>query len=563
MSLDLTYPAVLKTIGDHVMRERTESRAFLAWFLQHFYRLDEIEVHDCICDGQNDQGVDGIYVNDQLDHVDIFQATIAQGPKTLGDVNLKEFSGSLSQFLDPVSVRHIRESSKNTELVGILKDNDIESKIARGFKVRGIFLTNMERDHNATSFLNVSPHIVLYDRSELNRSYISINKTGPIQTEISFSIANVNHLEHAIGTDLKMVIAPISAQELVKIEGIENGDLFAWNVRQWLGRRTGVNKDIEKSIKDKTEHMYFPAFHNGLTVLCEQLDVDGSRLKIAGYAVVNGCQSLTGFYENRNHLTNELRILTKFIEIRPNSDLALKITDHTNNQNGTTHRDLQSNTLIQTRLQTEVHQKYKEDRFYRIKRGENPAWPSDKVIENELAGLILLAFDLKDPSSSHQKYKLFDEFHADIFGRPEVNADRIVILHDLYESVANTMNTMTNRLFGSYKSTRFFLVYLVREALEGDNKGRRFCQNPSEFRNMRDTLRKDIFPPLVKPIIRVLDNEATRRDELENGGFDYKRELKSPKAVQEMKGRIISQYQVILDNDYAPSFSKLLEKFSS
>ena len=71
-------------------------------------------------------------------------------------------------------------------------------------------------------------------------------------------------------------------------------------------------------------------------MLCEQLDVDGSRLKIAGYAVV-GCQSLTAFYENRNHLTNELRILTKFIEIRPNSDLALKITDHTNNQNGTTH----------------------------------------------------------------------------------------------------------------------------------------------------------------------------------------------------------------------------------
>ena len=99
--------------------------------------------------------------------------------------------------------------------------------------------------------------------------------------------------------------------------------------------------------------------------------------------------------------------------------------------------------------------------------------------------------------------------------------------------------------------------------MEGDNKGKRFCQNPSEFRNMRDTLRKDIFPPLVKPIIRVLDNEATRRDELENGGFDYKRELKSPKAVQEMKGTIISQYQVILDNDYAPSFSKLLEKFSS
>ena len=50
MSLDLTYPEILQTIGDHVMKERTESRAFLAWFLQHFYRLDETEVYDCICD---------------------------------------------------------------------------------------------------------------------------------------------------------------------------------------------------------------------------------------------------------------------------------------------------------------------------------------------------------------------------------------------------------------------------------------------------------------------------------------------------------------------------------
>ena len=559
MSLDLTYPNILQTIGDHVIIESTESRAFLAWFLQYFYRLDETEVYDCICDGKNDQGVDGIYVNDQLDQVDIFQATIAQGEKDLGDVNLKEFSGSLSQFQDPASIKYIRESSQNTELIGILKDKDIESKIARGYKVRGIFLTNMKRDHNAARFLKISPHIVLYDRFELDRSYIPIEKTGPIQTEMSFSIASVNHLEHAMGTDLKMVIAPISAQELVKIDGIENGELFAWNVRQWLGRGTGVNKDIEKSVKDKTEHVYFPAFHNGLTVLCERLDIDGARVKIKGYAVVNGCQSMTGLYENRNHLTDDLKILTKFIEIRPDSDLALKITDHTNNQNGTTPRDLQSNTLIQTRLQTEVHDKYKGDRFYRIKRGEHPEWASDKVIENELAGLILLAFDLKNPSSSHQKYKLFDAFHSDIFGRPEVNADRIVLLHDLYESIVNGVKKMTNKLFGSYRITIFFLVYLVREALEGDEKGKLFCKNPSEFNYIRETLKNDIFPSLVEPIIVLLDTEATRRKEPENGGFDYKRELKSPKAIQEMKGSIISQYQIILNNGYTPSFTKLLE----
>jgi hypothetical protein len=35
------------------MKERTESRAFLSWFLDNYYRLDDTEVHDCICGGQH------------------------------------------------------------------------------------------------------------------------------------------------------------------------------------------------------------------------------------------------------------------------------------------------------------------------------------------------------------------------------------------------------------------------------------------------------------------------------------------------------------------------------
>lgn len=564
MALVLTYPAILQIIEAHVAKERTESRAFLAWFLENYYRLDETEAYDCICDGINDQGIDGIYVNEQLAQIDIFQATLVKANKTLGDTNLKEFAGSLSQFQDDKSAEHIRENSKNTELVGILQDRDIVAKIASGYEVRGVFVTNAKRDQNATNYLELNLQLVLYDAIELDRSYIAIDKTGPIETKMDFNIVSVNHLEHAIGSHLKMVIAPISAQELVKMKGIENGELFAWNVRQWLGRRTGVNKDIEKSIKNRNEHAYFPAFHNGLTVLCKELTVDDERIAISGYAVVNGCQSLTGLHENRAHLTEDLRILTKFIEIRPESELALKITDHTNNQNGTTHRDLQSNALIQTRLQSEIHEKYPGELFYRIKRGEHPEWPSDKVLENELAALILLVFDLRNPSSSHQKYKLFDEFHSDIFGRPEVNADRIVALYDLYRCVTDATTSMTNQLFGTYRSTRFLIVYLLREILELDDQGKEFCSNPSAFvvnSTDRTRLRKSLLG-IVKPIVRVLDNEATRRSEDPDRGFDYKRELKSPKAIQDIKGTVISQYQVILDNEYAPSFSSLWKESS-
>ena len=47
-TLQLGYPQILKLFGIHAMKERTESRAFLAWFLENYYRLDETEVSDCI-----------------------------------------------------------------------------------------------------------------------------------------------------------------------------------------------------------------------------------------------------------------------------------------------------------------------------------------------------------------------------------------------------------------------------------------------------------------------------------------------------------------------------------
>ena len=80
------------------MKERSESRQFLAWFLENYYRLDPLEVSDCICDDRDDKGIDGIYVNSQLAQIDVFQGTILRKEKTLGDTMLKEFAGTLAQF---------------------------------------------------------------------------------------------------------------------------------------------------------------------------------------------------------------------------------------------------------------------------------------------------------------------------------------------------------------------------------------------------------------------------------------------------------------------------------
>ncbi len=559
--LQLSYPDILQLFGTHAVKQRTESRQFLAWFLENYYRLEATEVDDCICDGSYDKGLDGIYVNEQLAQIDVFQSRLVKGKKTQGDASLHEFYGTLAQFANASAVRTMEQTTKNKQLASLLEEQEIAKKVEEGYEVRGVFLTNASRDQNAIDFLKTTPNLILYDEIELQKDFVPIDKTEPISTPVSFDVSGVPVMDYPIGSTLKMAIAPVAAEELVKMQGISSGELFAWNVRQWL-KKTKVNKDIERSIRTQEEHKFFPAFHNGLTVLCKNLSLTGDKITISGYAVVNGCQSLTGLYENKKQLSSDLRILTKFIQISPETPLAMKITDHTNNQNGTTARDLQSNNPIQTRLQAEVDSEYKGKLHYRIKRGEHPEWDEATVIENELAARILLAFDLKRPWECHQTYKLFDESHSEIFGRPEVDAKRIVSIHDNYQIILKKLDLLENELFAWYSLSRYLLLYLLRESLETDNLGKRFCLNPSELINQPKGKERIVrcIDKVSQVIVRLLDSEVKRRDADPSAPFDYKRALKSPKEVRELRSTIVAHYQIAIDGKLAPTFSEEWEK---
>jgi AIPR protein len=515
-ALDLSYPAVKTLLAGHAMKQRTESRQFLAWFLESYYRLEETEVDDCICDGTDDKGIDGIYVNEQLGQIDVFQSRLFTQKSAPGDTSLREFYGSINQMRSPESVTLVGSTTKNPELSQLIVKKEIAKKVGEGYKIQGVFLTNAARNNDAVGYLKTASDLHLWDGPELQAAYIAIDKTEPIATPITFKLSK-QFIEYAIEPGLEMVVAPLPASELVKMEGISNGELFSWNVRQYLTKKTSVNRDIEKSIQAKEQHKYFPAFHNGLTVLCKTLSLANKDLTISGYAVVNGCQSLTGLYENRKDLTPELRILTKFIHIQPDSKLARDITDHTNNQNGTTHRDLQSNNPIQTRLQSDFKRDYPNVFNYRIKRGEHPEWDkpgaSATTIENELAARILLAYDVKEPWSCHQTYRLFDDLHSRIFGRPEVSGDRIVSIYEMYESSREKLGAMKNELFAHYGLTKFFLLYLVRLALETDDTGNALIQRPSDFLSQpkgRERIRFCIGK-IAQMIVRLLDAEVSRR----------------------------------------------------
>jgi hypothetical protein len=94
---DLEYAKMVTTIKPYTDKGRPISIAFLNWFLEHIYRLDQVTAEDAICDKNNDRGIDGIYIDENQQEIHVLQSKTKQAG-TIGDKDIREFSGTLNQL---------------------------------------------------------------------------------------------------------------------------------------------------------------------------------------------------------------------------------------------------------------------------------------------------------------------------------------------------------------------------------------------------------------------------------------------------------------------------------
>lgn len=538
---DLNYPQLLDLFEEHRDPRRTESASFLIWYLEHYYRLDTTDAIDCVCDQSGDKGIDGIYLNEGANSIDVFQSKLYQANKrTLGDVALKEFRGTLAQFDTPEALRNLVESAGDAEVARLITRLNLVKKLPT-YNVRGIFLVNVDPDANANAYLATESKLVVVSKTELTNTYISderaISPAGPI----TFDVSGIPISEYVVDGNTRAVIAPLKARELVSLAGIADQSVFAFNVRGPLGR-TQVNKDIVASVKDPSTHKLFPLFHNGITVIAEKVVNDDNSVTIENYHVVNGCQSLSALYNNRASITDDLRVLTKVLEMEVGSELSERVTRFSNNQNGVKARDFKSNSPVQIRLQNEFRQHYEGVFALEIKRGEHPG--AGEVISNEDAGLYLMAFDLGEPWGTHRKYELFDDKHADLFARPEVTADRILLCHVLATTIGEKVAAIENALFGKYALTKFAILFMLRQIMDADETGRRVIANPREAVRNEESRQK-----LRASIGRIVDDMITDiNHEVKEFGedFDYRGKLRDADWVKELAKAVVGTHEKLV-----------------
>jgi hypothetical protein len=335
----------------------------------------------------------------------------------------------------------------NTELKKILQRLNVSQYIETRYRPIGIFVANMHIDQNGSDYLANHPEIRLYGKADISQEYIDLDAGIITDAAFTFTIDSAP-FEFAVANLAKLYLFAARASELINLPGISDATLFSQNVRLSLGN-TDVNKQIKSSIRTRGEHLKFPLFHNGITLLCNSATLDRDKLTVRDFVVVNGAQSLSALFVERDSITSDLRVLLRVIEVKGNDELSRDITLKSNTQNAIKPRDMRSNHHLMLRLKKEFEDLEYKNVVFEIKRGE--VSDDHEIISNEEAGRLLLAFDLKQPYSCHQIYKVFDDFYAEIFGRPQVTAPRIMLLDEIMEAIKGELDSLNSRPFATIR----------------------------------------------------------------------------------------------------------------
>ncbi|HEV7278195.1 MAG TPA: AIPR family protein [Devosiaceae bacterium] len=552
---DVITAGILKPYSE---RSPIVSAQFLRWFLENIFRLDRQDADDACVDAKQDKGIDGIYVNDVTETIYLIQTKVRQKQKaTLGDTDLKEFHGSISQFSSASKIQAILAGNANSRLKQAISRNKLADKVDAGFAVEGLFCTNVLANKEAVAFLDGVDNITLYDADAICDEYLEIGADSGVKDVFNFNVADTDVIAYS-SNKVSSRIFLADALQLIHLKGIADGTLFEKNVRLSLGN-TKVNKALIASIKNKKEHRNFPLYHNGINILCEELTEEDESVSVKNYMVVNGAQSLTSLYNTKSSISDDLKILVKIVETKGDAELSDKITTNSNNQNAIKPRDMRSNHGIQQRLKREVSKVDPTKYSYEVKRGEKSK--AAVVISNEDAGLALLALDLGQPWSCHQKYKVMDELHGEIFGRPDVNGWKIVALIELLSSVEPSLSEIDDKSFAYYNLTRYFVAYAVSEIIRDSKNGKKLfssLKNVIEDGNLPKLV--GVFENVAKATALDLNAEVVDVDE-DDELFDHKSSLKSPNWCRATVAKLKASYKKDVVRKRAKAIDELIAAF--
>ena len=166
-------------------------------------------------------------------------------------------------------------------------------------------------------------------------------------------------------------IVNISAKSLKLLYSIHLTNLLSMNLR-YFTKKKDLDSDIKGTIVNNPESFWFK--NNGITIVCDEFEIDSRKLKLKHFSIVNGGQTTHLIYNSSSiNDNNDFYIACKVITAQGDTqeekdEFILGIATATNSQKPIKDTDLKANAPEQIQFGRAM-----KDRgiFYKTKRGEN------------------------------------------------------------------------------------------------------------------------------------------------------------------------------------------------
>ena len=419
-----------------------DGQRFVAWYLRNIHGLNTVEAKDCITDGVNDKQIDAVYINNQDSTIYIIQGKFMSGEY----IDAEPVREVLSSWVLVQDLNQLQDAA-NAKLK--VKINEISAALDDDYEICFELITTAKLTNQAQSDADTFSK-KLADNEEMNANFIvvdsemlkfkydeALNKTNNY-INFTFQLEEGKYLELELN-GIRAVLAAVPLKDCISIPGMKDGRLFRKNVRQSLGNSNKVNKGIAKTIKKEPGDFFF--YHNGITAICSNFDIQNGQLTVKDLNIVNGCQSLSTIFNCGEAAKKSYGyILFKFYEMA-NSEKADKITNSTNSQSAVKARDLRSNDKIVLNIKKNYEQTYPNG-YMVTKRGENvdtTKYDAGHIIQLTDLGKELIAWHSQRPTLSYSETKIFDIYFTQLF-KKDYPAEDVQALHELHSTVTNKWN---------------------------------------------------------------------------------------------------------------------------
>ena len=387
------------------------------FFKNPAFVLTDNDYEEIIVDGPYDGGVDVLLSDPTSEESDIILGQSKFYEESIKEQEVLDALMKMWLFYKDMNFGHYEQANPTVQrrFLSLLSEASEDSKVHFVFFTsapKGRISTKRIREKFSGQISENCPNfeVDIYFGADIVDEIKEAESRRPCVESGSLIIDNSgNYLTY--GDDA--IIVNVSAYSVKKLYALHSSTLLAKNLRYFIKSKY-IDDGIKKTITDSPDCFWYR--NNGITIICDDFDVDGKEVKLINFSVINGGQTTYLLYKNPQiDEENNFFLQCKIIKSQGDNEdeksiFSLEIAKATNSQKPIKNIDLKANAPEQLRFAQALRD---VGVFYQTKRGEDVPKDYKDAYKNtdmvEIGKLCLCALFQMPCSSRNKPSKMYEE----------------------------------------------------------------------------------------------------------------------------------------------------------